>query len=225
MLAVQDAPMQSQHPHANQCGAKTRSGEPCRNPAMLSSNRCRMHGGKSLTGAAVPAFRHGRHSKYLPARLTERYEEALSDPELIGLRDDLALMDARLADLLERVDTGESGTIWARLQEAMRDFQRESDPIRQQFLMMAMSQMILDGARDVEAWMEIHVILEQRRKTAESERKRLMDMQQMVTSERVMLLIVAIIDIVRRYVKDPRTLSAIGRDIHELANKRQAGTS
>ena len=33
-------------PHANFCGAKTRSGLPCRNRAM-PNGRCRMHGGKS----------------------------------------------------------------------------------------------------------------------------------------------------------------------------------
>src|SRR5690606_24636193 len=33
-------------PHANICGAKTRSGLPCRNRPM-ANGRCRMHGGKS----------------------------------------------------------------------------------------------------------------------------------------------------------------------------------
>ena len=33
-------------PHANLCGAKTRSGEPCKNRAM-PNGRCRMHGGRS----------------------------------------------------------------------------------------------------------------------------------------------------------------------------------
>lgn len=33
-------------PHANYCGARTRSGLPCRNRAM-ANGRCRMHGGKS----------------------------------------------------------------------------------------------------------------------------------------------------------------------------------
>lgn len=39
-------------PHANMCGAKTRQGSPCRQPAM-KNGRCRMHGGKS-TGARTP---------------------------------------------------------------------------------------------------------------------------------------------------------------------------
>ncbi len=41
-----------------QCGAKTRSGKPCRTPGM-PNGRCRMHGGMS-TGRPVI---HGRYSK------------------------------------------------------------------------------------------------------------------------------------------------------------------
>ena len=40
------------------CGAKCRSGVPCKNPAM-KNGRCRMHGGKS-TGAPIT---HGQRSK------------------------------------------------------------------------------------------------------------------------------------------------------------------
>ena len=40
------------------CGAKCRSGEPCKNAAM-KNGRCRMHGGKS-TGAPI---KHGQRTK------------------------------------------------------------------------------------------------------------------------------------------------------------------
>lgn len=48
---------------APRCGARTRSGKPCKAPAM-KNGRCRMHGGKS-TGAPL-GKRHGRykHGKY-----------------------------------------------------------------------------------------------------------------------------------------------------------------
>ena len=49
---------------AKKCGAKTRSGGSCRNPAM-KNGRCRLHGGKS-TGAPKGnknAFKHGRYSR------------------------------------------------------------------------------------------------------------------------------------------------------------------
>ncbi|GAA5056740.1 hypothetical protein GCM10023208_21580 [Erythrobacter westpacificensis] len=50
---------------ARRCGVKTRSGEPCRAPAIAGALRCRMHGGK---GAGAPrgnrnAQKHGAYSK------------------------------------------------------------------------------------------------------------------------------------------------------------------
>ena len=53
------------------CGAKTRKGSPCQNPAMKGKARCRNHGGKS-TGARTAAglaklsalhWKHGRCTK------------------------------------------------------------------------------------------------------------------------------------------------------------------
>lgn len=60
--------------NAPRCGAKTRSGIPCRAPAM-ANGRCRMHGGKS-TGPRTPEglersrkanFKHGFYSAELLA--------------------------------------------------------------------------------------------------------------------------------------------------------------
>ena len=51
------------------CGAQTRSGTPCRSPAM-TNGRCRMHGGKS-PGAPKGnsnAFKHGRYTAAAIAR-------------------------------------------------------------------------------------------------------------------------------------------------------------
>ena len=62
------------------CGAKTRSGDPCKNYAM-ANGRCRMHGGKS-TGPKDKtklqknknAEKHGLFTKYLPAETNEIIE-------------------------------------------------------------------------------------------------------------------------------------------------------
>ena len=44
------------------CGAKTRSGGSCRQPAM-PNGRCRLHGGKSLSGPAHGRYVHGFRTK------------------------------------------------------------------------------------------------------------------------------------------------------------------
>jgi len=46
------------------CGAKTRSGRPCRNPPVTGKVRCRMHGGAHGSGAQpgnTNALKHGRY--------------------------------------------------------------------------------------------------------------------------------------------------------------------
>ena len=66
----------AKQPHANFCGAKTRSGAPCKNRAM-ANGRCRMHGGKS-TGPPKKnknAVTHGLFAKYLPKETLELVEQ------------------------------------------------------------------------------------------------------------------------------------------------------
>ena len=77
-----------------------RTKQPCRAKVMLGRTTCYHHGGKSLVGPAVNTYRSGRHSRYLPVRMAAKYQEAEHDPELLSLRDEIALVDARLADLL-----------------------------------------------------------------------------------------------------------------------------
>jgi uncharacterized protein YjcR len=48
------------------CGAKTRSGVPCKSPAVRDKKRCRMHGGAKGTGAPKGnknAYKHGFYTK------------------------------------------------------------------------------------------------------------------------------------------------------------------
>jgi hypothetical protein len=48
------------------CGAKTRSGAPCKSRRVTGKKRCRMHGGAPGSGAPKGnqnAFKHGRFTK------------------------------------------------------------------------------------------------------------------------------------------------------------------
>jgi len=74
-----------------QCSALSkRSGERCKKHAPKGHVVCSMHGGKSPRGVDSPSFKTGRHSRYLPDRLTEKYCEALADEELLRLDDEIA---------------------------------------------------------------------------------------------------------------------------------------
>jgi len=48
------------------CGARTRSGNPCRSPAVRGKKRCRMHGGAPDSGAPrgnQNALKHGLYTR------------------------------------------------------------------------------------------------------------------------------------------------------------------
>lgn len=201
-----------------ECGARKRDGTPCKARAM-DNGRCRIHGGKTPRGPALPQFRDGRYSKYLPARLAARYQEARTDGELLALREEIALTDARLGDLLARVDTGESGALWQQLMAARMELiasKKASDQKGQIEALNLIMELISQGHADYRAWGEIAAVLDQRRRLVESERKRLTEMQQMITAERAMVLLNAVVGVIQTHVHDRTTLAAISTDIQRL---------
>ena len=210
-----------------QCGAKTRTGEKCRQTA-LANGRCRFHGGKSLAGIASPTFQDGSRSKYvLPPRLRGRYDAAMNDPALLEQRREIALIDARLGDLLGRVDTGESGALWAALmgqREELIAAKKGNDAVKQILALNTILDLISQGHTDHVAWRELGGVLEQRRKLVESERKRLIEMQQVMTSEQAMLLMNALLMAVKANVSDRSALNAIQSEFLRLTDARDVST-
>ena len=86
----------------NRCKAKTKqTGKRCKRSPTPGREVCRLHGGATPRGIDSPHFKHGRYSKAMPDRLIEKYETARNDPDLITMRDDIALIDARIMDQLE----------------------------------------------------------------------------------------------------------------------------
>lgn len=201
-----------------ECGAKTKAGGICKQ-AALANGRCHYHGGKSLMGIASPTFKTGRYSKFLPARMTGRYEESRADGELLALREDIALTDARLGDLLSRVDTGESGALWRSLMAARMELlacRQASDIKGQMDALNEIMELISQGHADYRAWGEVAAVLDQRRRLVESERKRLVEMQQMISSERMMVLLGAVVGVIQEHVTDRTILSGITTGIQKL---------
>ena len=67
--------------HKRLCGAKTRSGHPCRKPALKRKRRCRLHGGastgpKTAEGKARIAKAQLKHGKYVNWRERREKEKA-----------------------------------------------------------------------------------------------------------------------------------------------------
>jgi hypothetical protein len=196
-----------------------RTGKTCRAIAVTGSSKCRMHGGVTPFGPASPHFRTGRYSRFLPARLVARYREGELDPELLSLRQEIALVDACLTDLLARVDTGESGRLWDGLTKAFHTYRqaranRQLDTMRT--ALEEIESWLARGTVDHLAWAEISEKLEQRRKLCESEAKRLIAMKAVLNQQEALLLMGAITDIITRNVPDKRVLAQIVVELQQI---------
>jgi hypothetical protein len=204
--------------HTTICGAKTRSGGRCKN-APVAAGRCRMHGGASLRGVASPTFKHGRFSKYLPVRLAARYREALADPELLKLNHEIALIDARLQDVLTRIDSGESGAAWDAALQAFDSFQRQMrdyDLPGVQTSLTELAQALRRGHADSAAWNEVVDLIEHRRHLVDSIVRHQVQAQQVLALDQAMLLISALANSVREHVHDRDTLAKIQAEFVKL---------
>ena len=202
------------------CKAQSkRHGRRCRNAPMRGLEVCRMHGGKTPRGPASVHFKSGKYSKFLPSRLFAECAAAAQDPELLSRRRDIALTEARITDILQRVDTGESGALWRAAQAAMAKFALEQARGHVEGMQLALAtvqRLISSGADDYAAWQEIGALLEQRRRLCESEQRRLTLAHEVLTAEQATVLLGRVVDVISQHVRDRQALAAIALELQGL---------
>lgn len=202
-----------------QCTAMSkRSKQQCKGPAVVGSKnqKCRMHGGKVLVGAANPSFKHGRYSRYLPSHIDELYQQALSNPDLLEMSDHIALLEARINDILKAMAGGDPVPRWSQFAEAFGEFETallSKDEGRVIPALEAIHKLLENGKKWDRSWDDIQGTLEQLRKMADTEVKRKKELHQMVPIERVVALMAAVATAVKRNVKNPIEIQAVYREL------------
>jgi hypothetical protein len=205
-------------PIEGRCGArlKQKPGQFCPNYPVSGSKRCRMHGGKSLKGIAHPNWQGGRHPErlvnVLPERMKDAGERASNDPLLGGLRGQMAVMEARLADLIEKSDTEAAGRIWGLLGESLEERERCTfNSADWQHADRRVQQLIRDGMVEQSTWEEIRYTTDLARKLSDSEHRRLERLRAMIPADRVLAAMDSILTAVRDVVDDQEKLDYIAR--------------
>jgi hypothetical protein len=193
----------------NTCGAKSkRSGVKCRNAAM-PNGKCRMHGGKSLAGAASPSFKDGRTSKYqyLPPVLTARVEELTGDA-LENLEQSIKIQRSIETQLLEKLGTGESPDAWAAIKEILADPKMPAD------LQLAGIRVVVDGALgELSLQQRIQSIHDTQRKLTETLSKVRKEAQETYTQEQWNAMLNVVLLAAKKAITEP---NALNRFITEL---------
>src|ERR1700675_2640532 len=86
-----------------QCGARTRSGTPCKSAPVTGRRRCRMHGGADGSGAPEGSkngnYKHGRYVGALPApKWKNKSSEPIPTPRACWSRNLASRSVGKLAD-------------------------------------------------------------------------------------------------------------------------------
>jgi hypothetical protein len=214
-------------PARQTCGAKTRGGGPCKRFPCPGKRRCRLHGGKTPCGIASPHFKTGKHCKYLlGGDLLDRFLAAQSDPELLSLRSEAALLDARLQEIVAKFKTGETASHWSALQvawaeltnaqrrlKAARTAGDESAAAKDQAAASAalegVGRLIVAGNHELSVWADVVDAISDKQRVATAEHKRLQDLNQFMTAEQVMTMASAMLSLVKQNVTDRVALVAI----------------
>lgn len=211
------------------CGARKSDGTPCRNPGNGQGNRCKWHGGASNPpGPTHPSWKHGRASLLtgrLPERLRAAYDASVNDPEILSLREQIALVDARIVELVERLETGESEELMDLIVTAVSDVSNElsrDDPnlIVAKDHMRRVTSLIRKRRRYESTWTHLARAMEQRRRLVDTERKLAEAKQTAVDAAELRVLVTRILQSIRDNVLPldggRRAADAVADDVRRM---------
>lgn len=196
----------------------------CDNLPLPGRNRCKFHGGASPRGAEHPCYTGRGYSKDLPTRLADRLKQSLEDPELTSLHSEIALIDARLGELLSGLPTGESGQAWDDVIQYTRALEGavatgDMDKIRG--LVEDLADAVDSGDKEQKAWNGIIKAVGERRKLADVERKREEQHAATLTARQAMTLVGALQAAILEEVHDEVTRGRIAQRLQWLLNLQE----
>lgn len=97
----------------------------------------------------------------------------MADPELISVRRQIALLDAREAELIQRLSAGEAGYNWRAARVALCKLSEAPKVRTDHPAFRKLAKLIAKSASDERRWAELRENAETRHRLADTERKRL----------------------------------------------------
>ena len=203
-----------------QCKAKCKATqERCKNNAVNGMEVCKVHGGLSKVGAEHPGFVHGRKSKYgkiLPKKIAQVYEEMLNRDDALALFDEIALVDAKVAQFIE--EGSMSITSWRQLRKLwnqhIEGLKSQTVKLGPEFI--ELSSAIEDGIEESRSWLSVMEALELRRKLVDTERKRSFEESRAIPIEHMISLLARVTEIIKTEISDPAIHVKIGRKVRMI---------
>jgi hypothetical protein len=249
-IAVSKVPG-SPEPLVGRCGAKLPSSERkygawryCLRYPLRGKTRCAKCGGKSLSGMAHPNWKDGAYSVVLKGlRLGDHYLAARQNPALTSHGEQIALVDAKIVELLEQMGVGEGPVAWAKALTAADAVMASLHAVhaamslpsgtkdRGQTIAEALKrheQVCLDnrdvalkGASENETWAHVTQNIYLRKKLSDSEVKRRKSESETMQRGQALAFMGAMLESVKRHVLDAKAKAALVNDMRLLMGGRE----
>lgn len=197
-------------PKRNRCqGTSRQTKKPCKAWATEGRDFCRFHGGAVPTGPNHWNWKGGRYSRFAPNRYLRAVTEALDDPNLTSLRESIALIDARLVEELQGLDSTGSQETWKELADlAVRVEVEVSKGEDCSSTAMQMVQKVRDGVGAEAKWEGLMDTIERRARLAEREKSRERDQKAYMTADQVLEFTTRLVEIVGSLIDDRRVFQS-----------------
>jgi len=204
------------------------------------NGKCRSHNGSAASGIAAPNYKHGKYVSNLPKRYLSNFRAAQDNPDYLKLQDDIHLVDARLMELTGSIDEKSSSLIFDKLSaEVSKMEMAQAAVVRSQNItdketrermrakanadyidsVSELSRLIKRGAKEWYIWHDITDLIEKRRRLVETERKLLVDMQNLIRIEDTFVRFDILMESIRRNVPDRDTRAAIQSDYNAAVGR------
>lgn len=164
-------------------------------------------------GPANGSWKHGKYSTYMPDFYKEKMAALAalgSDPS--GHVEEIHLVEARILELCENLNTGESQEAWKELGEHFEELMLAVHADAEEHIESHASQIraILQGSKGRDRlWTQINRQIEFRRRLSESQLKKEVSLNALFTIKEVVMILSAISAAVQDNVQDQKALQAI----------------
>lgn len=164
-----------------------------------------------------------RYRNSIPPNLLAKFLDAMSDPNKLSLESELAVVTARVDELLQRVDQRQSRHAWSQViaaRDVISGGMRSGDPAEFTKSVTTALSMINKAVSDSDykVWDELFNAITYRKSLAESERRRQVEERQAVTVDEMVILMGQVQSIIISMIKDDGLRLEIAQRLMLLVN-------
>lgn len=198
-------------------------GERCRQPVRHGWSVCKYHGAGTLENPAGRPPVSGNYSSHLPTRYMADFESYMTDPNLLSMRKELALLDVRMGELLSRLETADAPLAWNKVAMAAAMLEKmlasgKTDALCD--IIELMRSAIDIHKEDRDTWNELVNLIDKRRGVADVERRRIEAAKKYLTMQEANAMMAFLINSVMKHVSSPQERARISEDLRSISGSR-----